>query len=851
MSDTPLITEKANYNARAGETIAGNLARGGDGKFTSGGNATASAQRTKPPQNYGGKRAAANAKLQQRLAARRAAAAKKSKPKGGKGKVAAKPKSNAVAARRAEVEKRRQVRAAEAAKRKADRDAAKLQRDVARKVDATARTAKRDQAKADRVAELAKRKAEIERRKAERAKSGGGGKGKATPKAAPDKSAELAANRTKVQAATLDSGAFSALQGMRDGATPAAGAALDTLVKSGLVERDVKGGYRISEAGRAYTNAAERGDIGRAKDAMSRAADRAARLEELARRRGRSSDQPVRGALQPRTKERSPDRTTSAGHTGVMIYLPLSDDVKAQIAALDGVTQPAEELHITLAYLGDSTEAPLSTSKARVLELIGEWSGGQWDELTGSINGYGRFMTVEDGDTNAVYLSPDLPDLPAFRASLVDWLSTTGIEYAQGHGYTPHVTVAYVPVAEPTPALKPDDIMLSINTVSVAWGDEHYDFPLGDAATKEHATSVAVFKQANGVYRWLGVSSTAYQDRDKQFVSLKALQADCERADRDRQYGPLRFWHMPGVDIGTTDYNAVIGRSLVESGEISDPRIGHALATSKEHWQMSLGFLHSRDQPQGDTYTQIRRFERSILPASAASNPFTSLLVYKGNTMSTPIAEKEAKLKELINDPDILSRLLAQVDRTEKAADAAGVRYKEGAAEDGESASAETKAAGDDGGDMSMAEDDAAAEDAPGSILEDADLDAIADRVVAKLGPMLEALGAAATTKATVAMPSNLDVILNGFAQVAEQTKEAADQATSTAKAASAKADEAAANVAEIAKLKERLAELEGDQPRGTAGGYRASQTAETVATKAHTVPAEDEMIKAANWLVG
>lgn len=868
MSDQ-LATTKANYNARAGETIAGNLARGGDGKFTSAGNATASSK--KPPQNYGGKRAAANAKLQQRLAARRAAAAKKAKPKGkgkgGKGKAAAKPKggaSSAAAARRAEAEKRRQARAAEAAKRKADRDAERAKRDIQRKTDAAARDAKKLQRERERTAAQAKRKAdqdarraEMERRKAERTKGGGGGKGKAPPKAGADKAAELAANRTKVQAATLDSAAFTALQGMRDGVAPASGAALDTLVKSGLVERDTAGGYRISQAGRAYTNAAERGDIGRAKDAMSRAADRAARLEELARRRSRSSDRPVRGALQTRTKERAPDRTTSAGHSGVMIYLPLAEDVKAQIAALDGVTQPAEELHITLAYLGDSTEAPLSTNKSRVLDLISEWSGGQWNELTGVINGYGRFLTVEDGDTNAVYLSPDLPDLPAFRASLVEWLATAGIEYARNHGYTPHVTVAYVPIGEPTPALNPDDITLGINAVSVEWGDEHYDFPLGDAATKERggagATSVAVFKQANGVYRWLGVSSTAYQDRDQQFVSLKALERDCERADLDGNYGPLRFWHMPGADIGTTDFNAVIGRSLVESGEIPDARIGHALATSKEHWQMSLGFLHSRDQPIGDTFTEIRRFERSILPASAASNPFTSLLVYKGNTMSASLAEKQAKLKELIGDPDILATLLAGVERTEKAAELAGVRYKEAgaggaAAEDEDSASAEIKAAGDEGGDM--AEDDAAEDEPAGSILEDADLVAIAKAVAAELAPMFEAM---ATTKATatVAVPSNLDTILNGFAEVAERTKEAADQATSTAQAASAKADKAAADAAELVRLKERLAELEGDQPRGTAGGYRASQASETTTTKAHTGPAEDEMIKTADWLIG
>lgn len=675
MSDTPLITEKANYNARAGQTIAGNLARGGDGKFTAAGNATASSK--KPPQNYGGKRAAANNKLQQRLAARRAAAASK---KGGKGKRAAKPKaaarpkSGAAAARQAEAAKRRQVRAAEAAKRKAERDAAKLQRDVARKVAATGRDAAKLQRAQDRanskaawLARLAGRRIEAQAKAAARAKAGGGGKG-AKPKAAPaDKGAALAANRAKVQAATLDGAAFSALQDMTEGSAPAAGEALSVLVKSGLVERDTNGGYRVSQAGRSYTNAAERGDIGRAKDAMSRAVDRAARLEAL---RNRRNDPAVRGARQA-TKER--------------------------------------------------------------------------------------------------------------------------------------------------------------------------------AATAE-PTSVMVYKQANGVYRWLGVSSTAYQDRDKQYVSLKALQDDVERADLDGNYGPLRFWHMPGVDLGTTDYNAVIGRSLVESGEISDPHIGHALSTSKEHWQMSLGFLHPRDQPRGDTFTMIRRFERSILPASAASNPFTSLLVYnKGNTMAS-LDEKLAKLKELAGDPDILAAMLAGVDQTEKAAAAAGATYKEAGA-DGAAADAETKAAGDMAAEDAAAEEDAGAAD---SILEAADLAAIADAVAAKLAPMLEAMAGATMKQAAVAaVPGNMDTVLKAFAAEVVQTKAAAAAATTTAQAASAKADKAATDASEIATLKQRLAELEGDQPRGVAGGYRASADDATATTKAHTKPAEDAMITAADWLIG
>lgn len=223
--------------------------------------------------------------------------------------------------------------------------------------------------------------------------------------------------------------------------------------------------------------------------------------------------------------------------------------------------------------------------------------------------------------------------------------------------------------------------------------------------------------------------------------------------------------------------------------------------------------------------------------------------------MSASLDEKLAKLKELAGDPDLLATLLAGVERTEKAADAAGVRYKEagagGAAEDDEGASVETKAEGDEATADAEMDEAAAEDDAAGSILEDADLAAIADAVAAKLAPMFEGLAAAATTKGTTAVPDALQRALDGFLTTTKAASDAAAQAQQIAAAAAAKADKAAP-ADEITRLKERLAELEGDQPRGVAGGYRASGDQETVKeTGKHAAPAEDEMIKAANWLVG
>jgi hypothetical protein len=65
--------------------------------------------------------------------------------------------------------------------------------------------------------------------------------------------------------------------------------------------------------------------------------------------------------------------------------------------------------------------------------------------------------------------------------------------------------------------------------------------------TKDGFQSFAVFKDAHGQPRWVAQSSTAFQDRDKEIVSTKALADDCAYADRHGEYGPLRWWHTPGI----------------------------------------------------------------------------------------------------------------------------------------------------------------------------------------------------------------------------------------------------------------------------------------------------------------
>lgn len=188
---------------------------------------------------------------------------------------------------------------------------------------------------------------------------------------------------------------------------------------------------------------------------------------------------------------------------------------------------------------------------------------------------------------------------------------------------------------------------------------------------------LTVVKDAQGRDRWASISSTAYRDRDGEIVSTQALGQAVASADAagrtDR--GPLRFWHVPGLDLGDCDFQATTadGRVLIESGTFRQPAYARAVKATADRYAMSIGFTHPATEPDpAGVFRTIQIFERSLVPAGRASNPFTRITT-KETTMRP---EQLAALKALLGEQGA-ANLLAAVETTDKAAQAAGVAYKE------------------------------------------------------------------------------------------------------------------------------------------------------------------------------
>lgn len=228
--------------------------------------------------------------------------------------------------------------------------------------------------------------------------------------------------------------------------------------------------------------------------------------------------------------------------------------------------------------------------------------------------------------------------------------------------------------------------------------DEPKDVKLARVLRKPSGEkSFKVFKQANGEYRWVAFSSSAFRDLDGELITVKALEEDCDRCDKTGDYGPLRWWHVgaaeapngpedwatwkagKGIDLGTCDFNMVQGRMLIESGTFKDAATGEAFAIPEvqANLQLSIAFAHPANEPnEKAVFDNIHRFERSLLPYGTASNLLTRFAVTGEKSMKI-----EDKLNALIailkGKPEVAKQILEDAASVQKAAEDAGLEYKE------------------------------------------------------------------------------------------------------------------------------------------------------------------------------
>ena len=186
-----------------------------------------------------------------------------------------------------------------------------------------------------------------------------------------------------------------------------------------------------------------------------------------------------------------------------------------------------------------------------------------------------------------------------------------------------------------------------------------------------------------GRTRWLLVSSGGFEDRDREIVSTAYLESAVDYAERSKERGPLLIWHIPGSDVGTCDYQAIVGEPgmLLESGLFdATPRGERAAAYYRQKSAdtgASIRFLWANRTQDGVYLPPGMILERSLLPRANAAFPWSGLqLTAVEAKMRKPRPDAVAELAAVVGDEEA-ERIVAGIEANAKQLADTGVRFKE------------------------------------------------------------------------------------------------------------------------------------------------------------------------------
>lgn len=152
-------------------------------------------------------------------------------------------------------------------------------------------------------------------------------------------------------------------------------------------------------------------------------------------------------------------------HTGFFVACFLDPSAAAALAQPGG--EAPEDLHVTLCYV---PEWPTDAREEAIAALTG--LARAMAPLSGVVSGTGRFQATASSDGNDVLIGlPDVPGLAGLRHAVVTTLAAAGIPQTSEHGWTPHVTLAYIaPDLTEAPSI-PRHVPIQLSALTIRAGD--------------------------------------------------------------------------------------------------------------------------------------------------------------------------------------------------------------------------------------------------------------------------------------------------------------------------------------------------------------------------------------------
>lgn len=247
-------------------------------------------------------------------------------------------------------------------------------------------------------------------------------------------------------------------------------------------------------------------------------------------------------------------------------------------------------------------------------------------------------------------------------------------------------------------------------------------------------------KLVNGEVWHFAYSTNAFEDREGETFSTKALEKYVDANEANEDKGFFNFWHINAedgnfnTDFARKEWQGVVGRFLVEAGPYLGDEKGKAAKEffkefaeghpdiAPEGWGCSPEFRYLPEERATGTYDTIWITRTSTLPKFAAANVWTETRQLRGNKMA--LSEQQIKAAIEMFGDKFVNDMTEEAETKTAELEAAGVAHK----------------ANDEAAKATQPE--------PQEATIDLDMDALAAEVgkqfTANLEPMAEAIGAMA-----------------------------------------------------------------------------------------------------------
>lgn len=316
------------------------------------------------------------------------------------------------------------------------------------------------------------------------------------------------------------------------------------------------------------------------------------------------------GGRKSATVEANADVVEAQAKTGIMIAFFL-DSAAAEALAMSADSLPdgsepvtPEQLHVTLNYLGKVGE--VERDELATMQAMAEFTK-YAPAIRGRVGGIGRFSKDSDGK-NALWAQVDAPLLADWRQHLLDMVGYGA--KTEEHGFTPHITLAYVPADAPAALLPPPNQELLFNTVALSWGERTTIYALqGEAMpSTQAANSLEGNKMADEKKEGTQAESQAPLAVNTDLLiqvntALASAQAELE------QYRAF-FAHFGGVQKAIEKFNAVEQHAQTIAANVARERevLIEGLAANSR-------CLFTQEELQGFSIAQLNKFQQSMQPA--------------------------------------------------------------------------------------------------------------------------------------------------------------------------------------------------------------------------------------------